>query len=81
MRGAVRVQRQADVASFESPTDGYTLVDAGLAYHWDGAVAGWEVFLEGRNLGDEEARAHTSYLKDFAPLPGRNLMTGVRVSF
>ena len=30
--GAVRVQRQADVAEFESATDGYTLVDAGLAY-------------------------------------------------
>lgn len=79
--GAVRVQRQADVAEFESATDGYTLVDAGLAYHWDGELAGWEVFVEGRNLGDEQARAHTSYLKDFAPLPGRNVMTGVRVSF
>ncbi|WP_374603877.1 TonB-dependent receptor [Arenimonas sp.] len=79
--GGVRVQRQADVAQFESATDGYTLVDAGLAYHWDGELAGWEVFFEGRNLGDEEARSHTSYLKDFAPLPGRNLMTGVRVSF
>ena len=79
--GAVRVQRQADVAAFESATEGYTLVDAGLAYHWDGELAGWEVFVEGRNLGDEQARAHTSYLKDFAPLPGRNLMTGVRVSF
>jgi len=79
--GAVRVAEQDDVAEFESPTDGYTLVDAGLAYHWDVGGAGWEAFLEGRNLTDKDARVHTSYLKDFAPLPGRNLAVGVRVSF
>ncbi|GAB2659925.1 TonB-dependent receptor [Arenimonas aestuarii] len=79
--GAVRVQRQDEVAQFETATDGYTLVDAGLAYHWDTALAGWEAFIEGRNLGDKDARAHTSYLKDFAPLPGRNVMAGLRVNF
>lgn len=79
--GAVRVATQDDVAEGESATAGYTLVDAGLEYHWDVGNAGWEVFIEGRNLGDREARQHTSYLKDYAPLPGRNLMSGVRVSF
>ena len=72
---------QNDVAEGESATEGYTLVDAGLEYHWDVGNAGWEVFIEGRNLGDREARQHTSYLKDYAPLPGRNIMSGVRVSF
>ena len=79
--GAVRVQSQDDLAQFESATPGYTLVDAGIAYHWDVGMAGWEAFLEGRNLGDREARSHTSYLKDYAPLPGRNVMAGLRVSF
>lgn len=79
--GAVRVQEQDEVAQFESATPGYTLVDAGIAYHWDVGMAGWEAFLEGRNLGDREARSHTSYLKDFAPLPGRNVMAGLRVTF
>jgi len=79
--GAVRVATQNDVAEGESATEGYTLVDAGVAYHWDVGNAGWEVFVEGRNLGDREARQHTSYLKDYAPLPGRNVMSGVRVSF
>jgi len=79
--GAVRIASQDDVAEFESATDGYTLVDAGLAYHWDVGRAGWEAFLEGRNLTDKDARVHTSYLKDFAPLPGRNVAVGVRVSF
>lgn len=79
--GAVRVQRQDEVAEIETPTNGYTLLDAGVAYHWDVGLVGWEAFLEGRNLGDKEARAHTSYLKDYAPLPGRNVMAGVRVNF
>lgn len=79
--GAVRVADQDDVAELETPTDGYTLVDAGLAYHWDVRSAGWEAFFEGRNLTDRDARVHTSYLKDFSPLPGRNLAVGVRVRF
>ena len=79
--GAVRVADQDDVAELESPTEGYTRVDAGLAYHWDVGSAGWEAFFEGRNLTDEDARVHTSYLKDFAPLPGRNLAVGLRVAF
>jgi len=79
--GAVRVADQEDVATLETPTEGYTRVDAGLAYHWDVGSAGWEAFFEGRNLTDQDARVHTSYLKDFAPLPGRNLAVGVRVTF
>ncbi|MBP6626041.1 MAG: TonB-dependent receptor [Arenimonas sp.] len=79
--GATRVADQDDVAALETATEGYTLVDAGLAYHWDVAGAGWEAFFEGRNLTDEDARVHTSFLKDFAPLPGRNLAVGVRVNF
>ncbi len=79
--GATRVADQDDVAELETATDGYTLMDAGLAYHWDIAGAGWEAFFEGRNLTDEDARVHSSFLKDFAPLPGRNLAVGVRVTF
>ena len=79
--GALRVADQDEVAIRESATDGYTLIDAGVAYHWDIGGAGWEAFLEGRNLTDQDARVHTSYLKDFAPLAGRNLAVGVRVSF
>ena len=79
--GAVRVADQDEVAPNETPTAGYTLLDAGLAWHWDTPAAGWELFFEGRNLGDREARAHTSYLKSLAPLPGRNLQAGLRISF
>lgn len=80
--GAIRVASQNDVAEHETPTPGYTLLDAHLSYHWDSAGGlGWELFLDGRNLGNREARVHTSYLKDLAPLPGRSLQTGIRLIF
>ena len=41
----------------------------------------WDVFVRGTNLGDREARLHTSVLKEVAPLPGRNFVAGVRVAF
>lgn len=80
--GAVRYARQDDVAQFESETAGYTLVNANLAWHLDTADGNaWELFVDGSNLLDEEARPHTSFLKDLAPLPGRNISAGVRLFF
>lgn len=79
--GATRVLRQDDVAPDETPTAGYTLVDAHFAYHWDTDAYGWEVFVDGRNLTDREARVHTSYLKDSVVLPGRDFNLGLRIFF
>ncbi|WP_407354340.1 TonB-dependent receptor [Luteimonas sp. R10] len=80
--GAVRYASQDDVAEHEEETPGYTLVHASLAWHLDtpGGNA-WEVFVDGNNLLDEEARPHTSFLKELAPLPGRNVTAGVRLFF
>ena len=79
---AVRVDRQDRVATLETPTPGYTLVDAHLAWHLDTKHANAiELFLDGTNLLDETARAHTSFLKDVAPLPGRGFAFGVRTFF
>lgn len=79
--GAVRHQAQNRVADSEAPSPGYTLVDAHLAYRWDRPAASWEVFLDGTNLGNQEARPHTSLLRDYAPLPGRAVAFGMRVYF
>ena len=79
--GAIRHAKQGDTAAFETATRGYTLIDAHLAYHWDDERIGWEVFVDGNNLSNRDARVHTSFLKDLAPLPGRNLAFGVRVFF
>lgn len=79
--GAVRYQRQDDVAAGETSTDGYTLVNAHLAWHFDYGAQGYELFLDGSNLTDEEARVHTSFLKDRVILPGRGMAFGVRMFF
>ncbi len=80
--GAIRTMKQDRVAAGESTTPGYTMVNANLTWHIDtrGGQA-WEMFVDGRNLLNQEARPHTSYLKDVAPLAGRGYMAGVRFIF
>ncbi len=80
--GAVRYMKQDRVAINETTTPGYTLVDAHLAWHRDTASGNaWELFVDGSNLLDQEARPHTSFLKDLAPLPGRGIAFGIRAFF
>lgn len=80
--GAVRYSSQKDTAQNEDPGAGYTLVDAHFAYRWDRSDSNsYEVFLDGNNLTNREARAHTSLLRDYSPLPGRGVAFGIRAYF
>jgi iron complex outermembrane receptor protein len=69
------------VAPDETKTEGYNWFNANLAYNWSLGGTDLQVFLDGSNLGNEEARVATSYLKDFAPLPGRTFEAGIRIYF
>ena len=84
-RGGVsllRALRQDRLASFEtSETPGYTQLDASLAYTRNLGRHDVTWFLVARNLLNEDIRLSTSVLKDQAPLPGRNLIVGVRTAF
>ncbi|MHC6647171.1 TonB-dependent receptor [Alteromonas sp. HB246098] len=73
--------KQDDISTFETETDGYTLVDASITYDIPMGDIDLSVYLSGENLTDEEARVHTSFLKDIAPRPGRNFAFGVRGYF
>ncbi|MBE7536873.1 MAG: TonB-dependent receptor [Opitutaceae bacterium] len=75
------VSAQHRVASHELPTDGYTLLNADASYRFATGQVDYTMFIRGSNLGNEEARAHTSFLKEIAPLPGRSVNLGVRMSF
>ncbi|MFM1851264.1 MAG: hypothetical protein RIS54_948 [Verrucomicrobiota bacterium] len=75
------VAAQRDVTANELPTDGYTLLSLSASYRLTAGRTTWTLFARGTNLGDEEARIHNSFLKDIAPLPGRSVNAGVRVSF
>ncbi len=83
-RGAAEwrwVDDQHDVAEQETPTDGYTMLNAHIGRRFVLKNQALDVLLRGRNLTDEEARMHTSYLKSFAPLPGRDITLSVRFWF
>lgn len=78
---AFRYARQERVAAYETETDGYTMVDANIGYKWPFATGSVLVFVKGSNLTDVDARRHTSPLKEYAPLPGRSGLLGLRVEF
>lgn len=72
---------QDRVAEFESETKGYTLIDLDVNYVTSVNNMDVTFYLKGRNLGDEEARVHTSFLKDLTPVQGRSFILGVRANF
>jgi iron complex outermembrane receptor protein len=72
---------QDRISEFERPTAGYTLLNASLGYRLFAGRTIVDLILRGTNLTDEEARAHTSFLKDLAPLPGRDIRLSARLTF
>lgn len=77
----VDVAEQDELAAFEAPTDGYTFVNAGLAYRPIIGERSVTIRFDARNLTDEEGRVHSSFLKDVLPLPGRNFRVTLSADF
>jgi iron complex outermembrane receptor protein len=79
---ATRYAEQDRTAPFETRTPGYTLINADVRWRIETEKGvELELFANAANLGDEEARKHTSFVKDVAPLPGRNYAMGIRSRF
>ena len=75
------IERQSAVADFETATDGFTLVNARLSHSVElGERAVLVISAYGRNLTDEVARNHTSFVKNEVPLAGRNIGIRARLS-
>jgi iron complex outermembrane receptor protein len=84
LTGRVEVQRvsaQNRVAPLEEETDGYTMVNASLAFRPLRERPDLTVMIRGRNLTNAVARTHTSFLKEVAPLPGRDIRVSLQVDF
>jgi iron complex outermembrane receptor protein len=80
---AVRTaERARHLAPGETPTAGHGLLGAHVSYRLPlGKRIESEFFVRGENLAGQEARNHVSFLKDIAPMPGRNVTLGVRFVF
>ena len=78
----VRATDQDETAELETETDGYTMVNIHAGYTVPlGNESSVTFFARGTNLADEEARRHTSFVKDLAPLPGISGLFGIRASY
>ena len=75
------VDRQDRVATFETPTDGYTLVNASIALKPFRERPQTSLILSANNMFDVDARRHASFLKDYAPLAGRDIRISLRTAF
>jgi iron complex outermembrane receptor protein len=79
--GLTRVTRQTRVAPLEEETEGYSMLDVTLGYRLFAGALTHDFVLRGSNLTNKEARNHTSFLKELAPLPGREIRLMYRVYF
>ncbi|CAB1276284.1 TonB-dependent receptor [Candidatus Nitrosacidococcus tergens] len=78
----LRANRQKYAGQFEAPTAGYILLDLGAQYRIESwQVAEFMIFAKGTNLLNQNVRNATSYLRNFAPEPGRGAEIGIRANF
>ena len=72
---------QSQLAMNETRTSSYFLVNLSLTYRILQGPTTLDVYVKGMNLTNEDAREHTSVLKDRVPLPGRGLVAGMKLTF
>ncbi|MGR6327588.1 TonB-dependent receptor [Sphingomonas sp. XXL09] len=81
LSGRVEVEHafaQNRLAAFETRTSDYTMVNASLSLKPWGSQSRTSLLLSANNVFDVVARRHSSFLKDFAPLAGRDLRATLR---
>ncbi|SSW71495.1 putative TonB-dependent receptor [Achromobacter veterisilvae] len=76
-----RVFSQKDIAAYEDSTPGYNMVNAVVAYRGQYGATRYEVYLRGTNLLNKLAYNHASFISSVAPLPGRSVLLGVRMTY
>lgn len=69
---------QTRVAAFETDTAGFTLVNAAFSFRPFADRQDTAIVVSANNIFDVDARRHASFLKDFAPLPGRDIRVSLR---
>jgi iron complex outermembrane receptor protein len=73
---------QQDSGNFETETDGYTRWDMGADYRFSMADdRDLVIFMKWKNIGDEDIRLSTSFLRNYAPESGESIEAGIRFTF
>ncbi len=72
---------QSQLAMNELRTNSYFLVNLTLTYRIVQGPTTLDLYVKGMNLTNEDAREHTSVLKDRVPLPGRGIVAGLKITF
>jgi iron complex outermembrane receptor protein len=72
---------QTRVADFETTTPAYTLVNASITWAPFVDKPGIYFVFAANNLLNENARRAASFLKDYAPIPGRDFRATLRFAF
>ena len=72
---------QHRLAMNEFGTPSYFLVNLSLTYRVLRGPTTLDFYVKGMNLTNEDAREHTSFLKERLPLPGRGIVAGMKLSF
>jgi iron complex outermembrane recepter protein len=76
----VFVQAQKDVAPNEIPTSRYNLLNTEVSYRLPlKEKNSVNLFARASNLTNEEARIHSSFIKDLAPIRGRAVLFGIKM--
>jgi iron complex outermembrane receptor protein len=84
LNGRVEVEHvfeQNRVTAFETPTADYTLVNASIGFKPIPGNQKLSLLLSANNIFDVDARRASSFLKDFAPLAGRDIRVTARIGF
>ncbi len=76
-----RTAAQTRVPTGENPTAGYTIVNASGSYRFSVGPTRIMAWVKATNLGNREARAATSILRDRVPLGGRAIQVGIHLDF
>lgn len=75
------VFQQDKIAAYETKTQGYNMLNLGVAYSGNYSnVSDYRVFLNANNLLDDQVYQHASFLSTI-PQVGRNFSVGVNFSF
>jgi iron complex outermembrane receptor protein len=73
--------KQDRLSPLETETGGFTMVNASVSFQPIRGNGNTSLTLAANNIFDVDARRHASFLKDVAPLAGRDIRLTARLSF